>query len=378
MVDIESKAAGDPLPGHTRSLDISAQALGKIASFSLLAFVLAGCAPRRAQAQFIGYVSPQTVQQTLATAKTCSGAVQTLAINNLGQTQHYLQVASVAGVTSFKAQLVGQDGFGNTYPISDVLMVNGGNQGNVKGSGYFPAIFLQVTCTPNTATYSASYSGAWGTFDSTVGSYLSAQTDKSVFSGLAENANQTLSFQTPFASSAGQISFSYSAGGAGGSINVQCANNQFAGAFAAQVFSATLANTTSPQLFQVGDFPCPTLTLNYVNNGTGGTISAEYGFNQPGQARLANQYTHITGTTATVVKATYGVLHTVSINTGGAGTVSVFDLASASCTGTPSTNTVAVITAVAATLQTFTYDTNLLNGICVKASAAMDITVSAQ
>jgi hypothetical protein len=330
------------------------------------------------EAQFIGYVSPQTVQQTLATNRFCTGALQTFAINNLGQTQHYLQVASISGATSFKAQFVGQDGFGNTYPISDALMLSSGNVGSVRGTGYFPAIFVQVTCTPNTATYSASYSGAWATFDVSAASYLTAQTDKAVFSGLAENANQTASFPPPFASSAGQISFSYSAGGAGGTLVITCTNNLFGGGSPAQVFSASLANTTSPQLFQVPDLPCPSLTVTYNNNSTSGTISTEYTFNQPGQNHIAYQYMHVTGTTATVAKATYGVLHTLTVNTGGAGTISIFDLASASCTGTPATNTVAVITAVAATLQTFTYDVNLLNGICVKASVAMDFTVSSQ
>jgi hypothetical protein len=92
-----------------------------------------------------------------------------------------------------------------------------------------------------------------------------------------------------------------------------------------------------------------------------------------------NTYTHITTTTATAAKATPGLLHTLTINTPAAGTVSVFDLATAACTGTPATNIVAVMTAIAATPpETYIYDTQLLNGICVKASVAMDLTVAVQ
>lgn len=86
----------------------------------------------------------------------------------------------------------------------------------------------------------------------------------------------------------------------------------------------------------------------------------------------------VTTTTATVVKATAGTIHTVTFNTGAAGTFKIFNLASASCTGTPSTNLFATITATTTTVQTLTYDANLSNGICVQASVAMDVTVVAQ
>jgi hypothetical protein len=92
-------------------------------------------------------------------------------------------------------------------------------------------------------------------------------------------------------------------------------------------------------------------------------------------------FSHITGTTATSLGANgaAGLFHNVTINTSAAGTISFFDLANASCTGTPATNTIAVITvAAAAAPVTLTYDAAYVNGLCVKASVAMDFTVSAQ
>lgn len=333
--------------------------------------LLVGCA----QAQFIGYVSPQTEQQTLASSSLCTGSNQFFTIQNLGQTQHYLTISAIGTATQFQALIQGVDNLGNTFPISDQIQT----VGTVRGSGYFPKIQVQITCSPNTATFSAAYSGAWGTYDSPSASYLLGQVDKVAFSNIAENSNATNAMQTPFDSSAGTLVFRYSAGGAGGSLVVTCLSPNNPGTV---VYTATLANSTALQTFPVPAFTCPNIQLNYNNNGTPGTQFTEYIFAVPGTGSPPGyQYTHVTGTTATVVKGTApAFLHTVTINTSAAGSVSIFDLATAACTGTPATNTVAVITAPAATngLPPFVYDVNFLNGICIKASVAMDFTVSAQ
>src|SRR6266542_620813 len=155
-----------------------------------------------ARAQFIGYTSPQT----LATSIACTGSTQTYPINNLGQTQHYLSIANIStGTTQLQAAIQGVDVQGNVFQISDVLELGGSNlgsrQGNLTASGYFPKIQVAITCSPNTGTYSASYSGAWGTFNVNAGAYLTAQIDKVSFSGADATVNQTNIFQTPFGSS---------------------------------------------------------------------------------------------------------------------------------------------------------------------------------
>jgi hypothetical protein len=347
--------------------------------FSILASLVlgAGCA----HAQFIGYVSPQTTQQTLATGVACTGVAQNFPVNNLGQTQHYLSIIST-GSQILSAQLQGIDRAGNVFAISDVIEVPsgaGGRRGTIFGTGYFPQIQVTISCLPSGggATFTLSYSGAWGTFNSATGDYLAAQLDKTNFTNSPGNANANNFFQTPFANALGTLFFQYNGAAAGGgSITVQCQASGIG--TAVTVFTAPLANNSLVQAFQIPPQSCSFATVFYTNSGAAGTVTSDYVFAEPGQQTPAQQYTHVTGTTATAVKATPGYLHTVTINTGGAGTLSVFDLATAACTGTPATNTVAVITAVAATLQTFTYDVNLLNGICVKASAAMDFTVSAQ
>lgn len=330
-----------------------------------------------AYAQSPTYVEPQTQQQVLASVLPCTGAAQIFPISNLGQTQHYLTVSQLVNTQKFQAVIQAIDTNGNLYAISDVLepKANGG----VRGSGYYPKLQVQVICSPaGSASFTANYSGAWGTYDVNAGTYLIGQIDKVNFNNVSENAGQSDIFQTPFGSSAGTLYVSYSVAGAGGSIAVSCGASEFNAVSGPIVFSTPLANTTALQTFQVPDNACLTADLIYASNGTGGNLVSEYVFAQPGSNRPSDQYVHVTGTTATVAKATAGNLHTISVNTGGAGTISVFDLALASCTGTPATNVVAVITATATTLQTFTYDLNLLNGICVKASAAMDFTVALQ
>jgi hypothetical protein len=89
---------------------------------------------------------------------------------------------------------------------------------------------------------------------------------------------------------------------------------------------------------------------------------------------------HDVGTAATVVKATAGTLHTLTINTSGVSAViSVFDLATAACTGTPSTNVKAIITlpASGALPGSLLYDASFVNGICVQSTVASDLTITA-
>jgi len=125
-----------------------------------------------------------------------------------------------------------------------------------------------------------------------------------------------------------------------------------------------------------------TLVLNFTPN----SLSFE-----PGSLRIAGnavaplwttesgEFTHIADTTAHAVRNNEGQLKSIIIGTPAAGTVSVFDLASASCTGTPSTNIVSVITVTSTPPpQAIAINAHLHNGICVQASAAMDVTVVRQ
>ena len=341
-----------------------------------------------AGAQFIGYTAPQTTQQVLATNSTCTGSAQLFPLKNLGQLQHWLSVGSVVGAQSFQAEIDGIDRQGNVYRISDVL-----ESANVGGgifpetlfaTGYFPQIQAKVTCAPNTATFSMSYSGGWGASNTnSTGSYLISQIDKVNFNGLPANVGQADQFSSPFGSSAGTLFFQYSGGSiAGSALSVGCTGNS--GASVNEAFRVTPQAVLGTQTFQVPDVGCPLVQVNYQSGGaTAATIFVEYVFAVPGipfHSAQLNIYSHITGATALDIKSTPGVLHTVTINSPGAATMSLFDLPLSACAATPSTNVIAVITNTGTSAPvTLHYDLQFLQGLCVKLSAAAgDWTVTAQ
>jgi hypothetical protein len=278
-------------------------------------------------------------------------------------------------------QIVGIDTSGDNFNISAVGWASGGspNPTVVTGSGYYPTVQVKVICTGG--TFTLSYSASSSAFAVNDGSYLTAQMDKSMWFNAPVNTNiPAQNFTPPFGSSGGTIVFQFNSGAITGSaIQVQCEGSGTAGTNY-ESWQFTLASTTSAQIFRVPNASCAFLGFSYTSGGaSAGNMGADYFFDVPGSPTSLSSYTHITGTTATVVKAGPGVVHTVVVGTPAAGTISLFDLASASCTGTPATNVVSVITAT----TTFPaapeiYDVLFNNGICVKASATMDITVSSQ
>jgi hypothetical protein len=229
-------------------------------------------------------------------------------------------------------------------------------------------------------TFTLSYSGTSSITTPGVGSYQAGQIDKYEFNLLTAGTNATDTFQTPFGNSSGTVIFRFNgAGPAASTVNVLCSGVNLSSSINTVFQLQTTAGLQ--QFFAVPAGPCTNATVTYFSGGaSASTFQLEYIFTQPGFTPNAGTgvYTHVTTTTATAAKATAGFLHTLNVNTAAAGTISIFDLPIASCTGTPATNTVAVITVPAATngLPPFLYDVNLLQGICVKASVAMDYTVS--
>lgn len=355
---------------------------------TLLALALCGYAihPPQARAQFLGYTSPQTTQVTLANGLACTGGPQTFTtgttpgFDNLGQTQHYATIVPANGAaTTAKFEIDGIDALGNVTRISDQGFMNSSiNPITLSGSGYFPRISVVVTCTPNSGTFTLTYSGTSSTSNLNVGGYLLAQLDKVLAVLSPANTNLTASIQSPFGTLAGTLAFNYTGSGpAGSTITVTC-NGTLSLYATTQVF--TLATAGTPQFFPVNLGNCTFAGIAYTSGGaTGVGFSMEFIFSPPGVSP-PNTYTHIVGTTATVVKDGSGTLHGIVVGTSAAGTISIFDLGSAACTGTPVTNVVSVITEFASATPPpppYLFDVHFGNGICLKASAAMDITVSA-
>lgn len=93
---------------------------------------------------------------------------------------------------------------------------------------------------------------------------------------------------------------------------------------------------------------------------------------------LPSSAAQIIAASTTSVKATSGILRRITVMTQVASaTIKLFDLASASCTGTPSTNPKGVITLPTTVGNPFTldYSQTFTNGICVLTSAATNLVV---
>jgi hypothetical protein len=359
----------------------------------LLAVVLfALCLPAASHAQFIGYTSPQTVQASLASSVACTGSTQTFTtgsitnFNNLGQTQHTITAAASVGTQTAQVTIFGVDAAGNTVQISDTAFIAaGGGTAVLQATGYYPQIQVQVLCSGNSASFSLAYSGASSTSIIVNSSQLATMIDKPIASGLSAGTTVTETLATPYGSSAGVILFAYTggAGPSGSTLTITCQNILHLTTLQPiNVSPISLPTPTGSQFFPIPPVSCPGISLTYTAGGaSSNAFSISYFFQPPGFVNTdAGNYAHVASTTATAIKAAGGTLVSLTINTPAAGTVSIFDLPSASCTGTPATNTIAVITATSsAPLATFRYNVETYQGICVKASSAsIDFTVSYQ
>lgn len=87
-------------------------------------------------------------------------------------------------------------------------------------------------------------------------------------------------------------------------------------------------------------------------------------------------YTQISSATSTLIFASpNAVLHTVTLNGGTNGTVTIKDTTTAAACGGGAT--VAILTTAATVIPvTLTYDATMKNGLCITTSAATNLTVS--
>jgi hypothetical protein len=341
---------------------------------------LLSLAPRPAAAQI--RVSPSTSISTLAPAGTaCTGAQQSFPVPDFGQTEHTATLSfntpPVASQMYFYATEAGV-----SPTISDVAM-NPSTTNVVNAAGYYPQLFVSVTCTAG-STFTLFYSGASSTPFVVNGNILFSQVDKTIFLNAASGAGR-LSPQIipPYGSSGGYLSFIYNgvAPAAGGTVLVKCVDSS---GNEVPSFTYGLQAVGTVQTFPIPALPCGGIVVQFVSGGaSAATIVVDYIFNPPGSPLAATtaawNNANITGATTTSVKGTSGILQSVVVNTSAAGTVKLYDIGAAGCAGTPASGLFATITLLAASQPlTLTYNALTYNGICVVTSAAPNLTVTYQ
>lgn len=144
-----------------------------------------------------------------------------------------------------------------------------------------------------------------------------------------------------------------------------------------------IATTGTLQASAFSYQPWVSVNLNSAG-GTGTVYGRVYGWRpQAGQDMTAPgnsvviagfAFRHISTATNTQMKSTPGTLHTVTVNGGTAGVVTVVDTSASNCSGG---TTLAVIETIGTTNPvTLTYDAATANGLCVTTAAASDVTVT--
>jgi hypothetical protein len=102
------------------------------------------------------------------------------------------------------------------------------------------------------------------------------------------------------------------------------------------------------------------------------------GTRPPVEAQLAAssgfQFKHISTATNTPEASATVILHTIVINGGTAGAITVKDTAAADCSGGTTIAVIATLTGSSA--QTLAYDLQTSTGLCLTTAAATDVTVS--
>ncbi len=326
--------------------------------------------PAEIRGQVRTYTTPATVSNRIANNFACDSSSHSVNVTNIGQSSHFVFYTVSPATLPVSVEI---DSFELGIPTRISDLSSDPTTGLVTANGYYSVVQVTFTCQTG-QTINVSYEGLSSTSVPTTGLQDVSAYKRTVANGTSTALSAAFTIPTPYGNSCGQIIFSYGSAVAGSTLTVSTNENSTVNLIPA----TTLVNGTSVQTFTVPCTPSASMLVTFTTGGAGGNYKLLYLFNKPGSFSQSGTYTHVTTTTATAAKATGGFLHTLNVNTAAAGTISIFDLATAACTGTPATNIVAVITVPAATngLPPFVYDVAMNQGVCVKASVAMDFPVS--
>jgi hypothetical protein len=302
----------------------------------------------------------------------------TALVGNCNQSIHVLTYINTTGATTdirLEASLDNSHWFAISDDATDSIT------GTVIACGYYPYVRVNLVTYLGSGSLTAYYSGSAGTACAAFGTYNASQPGRKtlIVNQSSDSIQSSPIVNAPYGSMSGWLVL-VSAASLSSTATV-LVSGQIANESAVNTFSFTLNAGLTFYYFPIPANPATGITLVYTPGSMASTtFSAYYIFNPPGGQNLGlTQVSHITGTTATSVFSRAGTLLYLTINTPAAGTLSVFDLVSGSCTGTPATNTKAILTSASGQAPLLIpYDMLIFNGLCIKASAAMDITVGYQ
>jgi hypothetical protein len=273
----------------------------RLTSALFILFGLVGLA-HPARAQFLGYTTPQTVDQVLANTLACTGAPQTFNLQNLGQNVHFVTYLFTGG-TQFTVFLQAHDA-ASFYTVSDVAV---SPTGILTANGYYTQLQAVISC-PIGANVTLVYHGSSGNALASTGLQDVTVYDKLFANGSNATLTQTFNVAAPYGNTCGQVMFQYAVGQAGSTLQVVAIGGNVPGINVIQ--SAAIANTVSAQFFNVPCAPGQKIQVTYTSAGGGTTFNMEYLFMKPGMQ-------------GTPDPCNTGAIQSAAINAGAAATSSI-------------------------------------------------------
>jgi hypothetical protein len=260
---------------------------GMVAMIKKALFALALLAATVCQAQFIGFVSQQSVTSTpFPAGTTCTAALAAgpVIVPNIGQSAHFVTAFPSTSVISLIYTIQGSYDGTTFFDISDqgTGTLNTVALTGVNGSGYYPAVAVRVSnCTPGTATLSVRYSGISMTPGTPAGTNQQGQYVKNVaIQAPAGALFSSFVMRSPFGSSGGTLQFIYSAGTppTGSSLSVGCGTDT---ANILQQFGPfPLQATATVQAVPIPAVACAWFVVIYNSGGASSVFfNLDYSFN---------------------------------------------------------------------------------------------------
>lgn len=212
--------------------------------------------PVEVHAQFIGYTSPQTVQQTVFTNQSTA---TTFNVANLGQSVHLLSYVTNGPCTSLQLRLEGSNNGTVFFALTNDALDSASNpvsgtsfSGSIAAIGYYPVIRANLVAISG-CTISASYSGSTSMPPPSGPLLQVASPDRLLIANnlVTSAAFSTITLPTPYGNSYGSIWLQCSAAcAAGGVINVLAAPSD-SGLGSTNIGTFTVATVATLQRFDI-------------------------------------------------------------------------------------------------------------------------------
>ncbi len=252
---------------------------------AIIFFLTTACAPRRAQAQFIGYTSPQTVQ---VRALNAVSAPATAVVPNVGQSTHFLSYTLSGNCAGAILITIDASNDGVNFQRISADGVDIGTSGaGLFAAGYFAVVRVNLvtfTCAAPAPTLTAFYSGTSGAGGNPFGVFTQNNNARMVVAQNQSTANFIGIITSP-------------SGSTGGRLYVQCVvpatqvitacpvgfqfqvNPTSGAATSAPVTNSfSVANSSGTQTFDLPSIPASGVTFSFTGGGAGTNFYAYFHF----------------------------------------------------------------------------------------------------